>query len=62
MSNQYNKLMPIWVRCYICIIASSSVLALVIAASLGIEINIWLSAVIGGFAIKTANLAFSKVE
>lgn len=58
MSNKYNGSIPNWVRCYICVIASTSVLALVIAACLGADINMWLSAAVGGFALKATSAAF----
>ena len=58
MPTNNNCVIPNWVRCYICVIASSSVLALVIAACLGADINMWLSAAVGTFAIKTSSSVF----
>ena len=60
MSIQNNESVPRCVRSYICIIASSSVLGLIIAACLGADISIGVSAVVGAFALHVSRYAFQN--
>ncbi len=51
---------PNWVRSTICLTACASVLLLIVAACLDVTVGFPLSFVVGAYAIRGMNLAFSN--
>lgn len=58
VSNVYAA--PAWVRCVICVIASTCVPALIFATCLGVDVNPYLTVVVGVFAVRATSLAFNS--
>ena len=60
MSIQQNDSVPCWLPNFMCIMAGICVLALIIATSLGADISIGTSAVVGAFTMYSCNYAYYR--
>ncbi len=60
MQEYNNSNAPRWLRCLICIVGPLCILGLLLAVVLGAQPNAYTAAVIGIYALRTTNYAFSR--